>query len=187
MRRFLRRMGWLLLTAFIIGLPICLWPTNISAELKGALEAAKLKHSPYIKRQDYTLIIDYSKPVFKKRLWMLNQKGDVVLNSHVSHAWNSGFFWPTDFSNTVNSEKSCFGSFVTAGPYESKYGSGEYKIGMQLVGLEKGINNNAMQRAIVFHSHYWLWSQGCFMTLPETNKTIIDSTKNGCLLFVHSL
>lgn len=186
MKRFLRKFLWFLLAALAFGIPVVLWPTEISLELKVQLHIAQQKHSHFIKRNQYTLVIDYSKPIFKKRLWMLDDKGEVILNTHVSHAWNSGFLWPSDFSNTVNSEKSCVGSFITAGPYESKFGSGEYKIGMQLLGLDKGINNNAMQRAIVFHSNYWPWSQGCFMTFPKTNKTIIDSTKNGCFLFVFS-
>jgi hypothetical protein len=58
---------------------------------------------------------------------------------------------------------------------------------MQIEGKDPGINNNAKDRLVVFHSDIKMktwWSKGCFATPEETNKKIIDMTKNGVLVCV---
>jgi len=60
---------------------------------------------------------------------------------------------------------------------------------MIIEGLDQGINNNARSRAIIFHPDTkmkTIWSNGCFATSEETNKTLIDLTKNGVLVCVIS-
>jgi hypothetical protein len=60
---------------------------------------------------------------------------------------------------------------------------------MQLKGLNEGVNDNATRREIIFHSTNCmklLWSHGCFATPEETNRKIINLTKNGCLVVVIS-
>jgi len=56
---------------------------------------------------------------------------------------------------------------------------------MRIDGLENGINDNARQRAIVFHSSYSPWSDGCFMTVPAINKEIIKMTEGGAFIYAH--
>jgi hypothetical protein len=69
--------------------------------------------------QDYAVFIDYSLPVFRKRLWIVNLKNnEVVLNCHVAHAYNSGKIYPTKFSNTISSNISSKGAFVTGFDYD---------------------------------------------------------------------
>jgi hypothetical protein len=58
---------------------------------------------------------------------------------------------------------------------------------MLLRGLDKGVNDQAQKRAIIFHSSKnmaSLWSWGCFATDEEINRKIIGLTKNGCLVAV---
>lgn len=164
----------------------CLLPTTPNEDLLQKIENIK-SSSKYGRFSDkYTIVIDYDKFILRKRLWIIeNKTNKIVLNSHVSHAQKSGYLFVNSISNVEGSNKSSIGVFKTLGRYESKHGKGEYKIGMQIKGLEKGKNDNVTKRAITFHTSYGLWSDGCFMTFPKTNKKIIDLTENGTLLYVH--
>jgi len=160
-------------------------PCSFDKDNFNLIEKELKTHSKQFNKPKYAIVIDYSKPFFKKRLWVvdINSK-ETILNSHVSHAKNSGWFWATEFSNVVGSEYSSKGTFKTLNSYESKHGKGIYKIGMRIKGLNKGVNDNVLKRNIVFHTSYGFWSAGCFMTAPKTNKKIIDLTKNGHILIV---
>ena len=149
-------------------------------------DALAQQHQAELKNNRYYIVIDYTKNIVSKRLWVWDrQTKKVVLNCRVSHALKTGLFYATTFSNEVGSELSCTGAFVTLGSYKSSFGKGIYQIGMRIKGLEKGKNDNVLQRNIVFHSGKGLYSEGCFMTTPKNNKKIIDITKNGCLVYVY--
>jgi hypothetical protein len=134
-------------------------------------------------RRDYAIVIDYRKHLFSKRLYLYDlKKGEIILTSRVSHAFNSGFLYASDFSNVNGSEKSCYGAFLTGGSYQ-----GEFGYGMRVKGLEKGINDQAERRAIVFHTANRIlpmWSLGCFITPADVNRKLIDLTKGGSLVLV---
>lgn len=134
-------------------------------------------------RKDYVIVIDYKKSILSERLYVIDVKtNEVVIKSKVSHAFNSGLFYPTDFSNVPGTNKSCYGSFFTGSTVYGKFG-----YSMWVHGQDRGINNNACSRAIIFHPDTkmkTIWSAGCFATSEETNKKIIDLTKNGCLVIV---
>lgn len=175
-----------LILAVVLFTVYCFVPNSPNTELIDKMEQIRLKYAKENFSDSYSILIDYNQPIFKKRLWVIdNMTNEVVLNSFVSQAKNSGLIYAYDFSNVSNSKKSSVGVFKTLGSYESNYGEGEYKLGMRIKGLEKGMNDNVLKRNIVFHSSYGLWSEGCFMTSPQTNKKIIELTKNGCLLYVH--
>lgn len=139
------------------------------------------KYNP--KRKDYVIIVDYTKNIFSERLFVLDMKQrKIIISSKVSHAWNSGFLYPSSYSNKNGTNKSCKGNFITIG---SKFGSFGYS--MVIDGLDRGVNNNARSRAIIFHPDTKMktkWSNGCFATSESVNKKIIDLTKNGVLVCV---
>jgi hypothetical protein len=90
--------------------------------------------------------------------------------------------YPTDFSNVSGTNKSSKGAFITKGTYNGGFG-----YSMVIRGLDRGINDNVESRKIIFHSTKKMktsWSNGCFATPEETNKTIIELTKNGRLVYV---
>lgn len=178
---------WIFIIAMVLVIcVVVLLPTTPSEALIESVFNEKQKYEPIFRSTQYAIIVDYEKPVFKKRLWVVDLKTkEVVLNTHVSHALKSGLIWANEFSNVVGSNTSCTGTFKTLNSYKSSFGKGKYQIGMRIKGLEKGINDHAHQRNIVFHTSYSLWSSGCFMTFPKTNKRIIDLTKDGSLLLVH--
>jgi hypothetical protein len=145
--------------------------------------ASELANKYKVLNQRYVTIIDYSKPITAQRLFIVDTKSkQVVFRSKVSHAYNSGLLYATEFSNVPGSEKSSLGAYVTGG---TKYGRFGYS--MYLNGLDSGVNSNAYLRAIIFHSSKkmkTIWSAGCFATDEATNKKIIDLIKGGSLVYV---
>jgi hypothetical protein len=131
-------------------------------------------------RKDYVIIIDYRKNLLSKRLFVLDMKSNkVVVESRVTHAYNSGKLYATNFSNTPNSKKSCVGALLTQNPRMGRYG-----YSMVVKGLDQGINDNIKKRVIIFHPTKAPWSEGCFAASRETIKKIIDLTHDGCLVYV---
>lgn len=185
----IKRRNKILITFLIIlfiAILIFVLPTKINSNAWSTVQATLLKHkNEFVTTPKYAIYIDYSKPIYKKRLWVLDlSKKVVVFNSHISHAWKSGFFKPHQFSNQPESKISCKGTFKTLNQYTSTIGYGQYKIGMRIKGLDQNKNDNAFKRNIVFHSSLTLWSSGCFMTYPKTNKAIIELTKDGSIIIV---
>ena len=134
-------------------------------------------------RKDYVIIINYKKSILEERLHIIDMKTkNIVLSSKVSHAFKSGLLYATNFSNKNRSNKSSKGTYITGG---TKYGKFGYS--MYVNGKDKGVNDNALNRSIIFHSDRLMstkWSKGCFATPEKINKKIINLTKNGCLVVV---
>ena len=153
---------------------------NSSSYFAYALKQVK-KYNP--DRKDYVIVIDYRKSIFSKRLYLLDmKKKNIVLSSSVSHAWKSGGLYARKFSNRIGTNTSCMGNFLTG---SSRYGKYGYR--MAVKGLDRGVNDNALERAIIFHSTRKMktkWSWGCFATPEKVNKKIINVTKNGVLVCV---
>jgi len=181
----LRKIYFILLLPLLLGIVIIISPTSPPTEVWKIVDERISKYKSEFDNPKYAIYIDYNRMLYKKRLWVLDlESKKILMNTHVSHAWNSGFLKPNKFSNEVGSKISCKGTFRTLNSYESQFGKGKYKIGMRVKGLEMGQNSNAFKRYIVFHSNYSPWSAGCFMTLPWINKEIITLTKNGSILIV---
>jgi len=139
-------------------------------------------------------IVDFSLPSSKKRLFILDLENKKMLfNTYVAHGRNSGKEMAHAFSNEPESNKSSLGFYVTGDTYIGKHG-----FSLRLLGEEKGINDNANNRAIVMHSAAYVSegaikmqgfigrSLGC-PALPENiYKPIIDKIKNGSCLFLYS-
>lgn len=142
-------------------------------------EANLRKYNPA--RKDYVIVVDYTKNIFSTRLFVLDMKNSsIVIESTVAHAWNSGALYPSSLSNQLGSNKSSGGCYVTSGTKHGKFG-----YSMIIKGLDKGINDNAQARAVIFHSTEKMltpWSNGCFATPEKINSQIINLTKNGCLV-----
>ena len=148
----------------------------------------------HAKNKNIITLIDFSKPSTKKRFYVLDLKHkEVVYTTYVAHGRNSGGNYATSFSNENGSNKSSLGFFVTENTYEGKHG-----YSLIINGLEEGINDKAKERAIVIHSAGYAnpsvisssgrlgRSFGC-PALPEDISTpIIDTIKNGTLLFIYA-
>jgi L,D-transpeptidase catalytic domain len=138
-------------------------------------------------------IIDYSKPSSEKRLWVFDiKKGRVLLNTWVSHGKNSGYASSNSFSNSNGSLKSSIGVFVTDKPYYGGHG-----ISLRMKGLERGVNDNAYDRNIVFHGAAYVSgsaarsrgqvgrSWGCPAVSMDTIKSLVDTIKENTVVFAY--
>ncbi|MEG0097350.1 MAG: murein L,D-transpeptidase catalytic domain family protein [Cetobacterium sp.] len=145
------------------------------------------------KKTSLLTIIDYTKPSTEERFYVLNlQNKNVMFNTHVTHGKNSGKVMAVNFSNTLNSYKSSLGFFITDS--EAYTGSNGYSL--RLKGLEPGINSNAFSRNIVVHGADYAKpdfikglgflgrSLGCPAIPTEISKDVIDTIKNGTVLFI---
>tara|TARA_R100000951_G_C2604179_1_gene169111 strand:+ start:46 stop:591 length:546 start_codon:yes stop_codon:yes gene_type:complete len=159
--------------------------TNTTPNKKLLLTAKQLQrnHFKKLKNGDRLVIIDYSLPVFKKRLWVINTKTDeIIFYSRVGHAWRSGIIYATNFSNVPKSNKSSIGSFVTTNTYKGKFG-----YSLNIKGLDKGVNNFADRRRIIFHKMTNKpWSLGCFTVPQKSTKKLINLIKSGTFVYVSS-
>ncbi len=152
----------------------------------------KARQQGYDSKQMLT-IIDYSKPSNQKRLWVFDLKnGREVLNTWVSHGKNSGTVNANSFSNSNGSLKSSIGVFVTDEPYVGGHG-----ISLRMKGLEKGINDHAYDRNIVFHGASYVngsiigslgrvgRSWGCPAVSTSTIKSLVDTIKQNTVVFAY--
>ena len=148
---------------------------------------AKQKQKEYNPpNKHFVVIIDYTKPMLKDRLFLIDMvKNEIKLKTQVSQARKTGITFPTEFSNEIGSLKSSVGGFITAETYFGIFG-----YSLMIDGKDKGINDNARKRKIVFHSTQKLTNPnypltwGCFATSEEINHKLIDLIKNGCLVYV---
>ena len=138
-------------------------------------------------------IIDFTQSSTSKRLFVVDlDNGLLLFNTLVAHGKRTGEEWARSFSNSPRSNKSSVGFYVTGQTYN---GSNGYSL--KLMGMEKGFNSNAYQRAIVVHGADYVneeyiesqgyigRSQGCPALMPELSRPIINTIKEGSCLFVY--
>lgn len=136
-------------------------------------------------------VIDYSRPSLKPRLWVFDlAAGRLLYEEVVAHGQGSGENMATRFSNLDGSHQSSLGLFVTADTYTGKNG---YSLRMR--GLEPGVNDAAMARAIVMHGAPYVdptqgqrmgrlgRSWGCPAVRSAVAKPMIDLLKDGQFVF----
>lgn len=153
---------------------------------------SKLKSQGKIKNETLT-IIDFSLSSKAKRLWVLDMTTHKVLfNTVVAHGRNTGGEFATKFSNKNNSNQSSLGFYITDNTYYGKNG-----LSLFLNGQEKGINDNARKRYVVFHGAKYAnpdfakkhgrlgRSLGCPAVPTAFNTAIIKRIKNKSCLFIY--
>ena len=130
--------------------------------------------------------------------WQTDNDVRAALNSiyadfQTNYNKNSGGNYATSFSNENGSHKSSLGFYLTENTYQGRNG-----YSLILNGLEKGINDLAKQRAIVIHGASYSdpsvvassgrlgRSFGCPALPVSVSKPIINTIKNGTLLFIYA-
>ena len=179
----MKKISWVLL----IGLLVTTFSFTSSFNESEYFDVANQRVKQYKpKNKNLVIVVDNRKSIISKRLYVLDMENQkIIIKSRVSHAWNSGFLYANDYSNVSGSNKSSKGNFITRGTKFGKYG-----YSMIIDGLDGKLNNNVRNRSVIFHSSNkmsTIWSAGCFATPEETNKKIIDLTKNGVLVCVIDL
>jgi len=140
---------------------------------------------------DKLTVIDYSLASTQPRLWVFDlASGKLLFNELVAHGKNSGENYARRFSNQTGSLQSSLGLFQTKETYQ---GSNGYSLRME--GLDQGFNDEAMNRAIVFHGAPYVnathvkkfgrigRSWGCPAVNAGIAKKVIDTIKGEQFLF----
>jgi L,D-transpeptidase catalytic domain len=138
-------------------------------------------------------VIDYSLPSTARRLWVFDlEKRELLFSEYVAHGQGTGENFAREFSNRDGSHQSSLGMFRTTETYSGKNG---YSLKME--GLEPGVNDAAMARAIVMHGADYVnpdmakqqgrlgRSWGCPALRPEVAAAVIDSLKHGQMIFAY--
>jgi hypothetical protein len=138
-------------------------------------------------------VIDYSKPSSEKRLWVFDLKShELVYEELVAHGQGSGLNMATQFGNEAETHRTSLGLFRTDTTYIGKNG-----YSLRLDGLDKGLNDQARDRAIVMHGAPYVSdtfvkstgrlgrSWGCPAVSTAVAKQLIDRVKGGGLVFAY--
>ena len=161
--------------------------------LQLALEAYSKARQEGLDKQQVLTIVDYTKPSTARRLWVLDINNHTVLfNEYVAHGKNSGGNYANAFSDSPGSLESSLGVFLTESTYDGKHG-----YSLRVKGLEKGFNDRAESRDIVFHRADYATAQfaqahgrlgrswGCFAVSPAVADSLIHTIKNGTLVLAY--
>ena len=138
-------------------------------------------------------VIDYSLPSSKQRLWIFDiHRNRLLYNTYVAHGVNSGDVIPHHFSNQSSSRETSLGTYVTQDTYMGSKG-----ISLNLKGLEKGFNDNALNRRVVMHGAWYVdpsfiqktgragRSWGCPSIGQKLARPVINLLKGGSVLFAY--
>ncbi len=167
---------------------------NIDVFSKAYLGFENLKKAGKLDANAHLLsVCDFSLSSNTKRLWVIdvNEK-KVLFNSLVAHGKNTGEEFATDFSNRESSYQSSLGFYITDVTYN---GSNGYSL--RLLGMDKGFNDAALQRAIVMHGADYVSedfaaahkrigrSWGCPAVPRTLAEPIINTIKGKNALFIY--
>jgi hypothetical protein len=169
-------------------------PTLNPQALQMALNAlGRLKAAGQSVRSDVLMVIDYSKRSTEPRLWVLDlNRTGVLFQELVAHGRNSGDDRAVRFSNEPGSLMSSLGLFLTADTYMGKHG-----LSLRLQGLQKGLNDNSLERAIVIHAADYVSegiaqkagrigrSWGCPAVRPAISRKLIETVQGGVLMLAY--
>ena len=138
-------------------------------------------------------LIDYTLPSTARRLWVIDvATRRVLFNELVAHGAASGENYAETFSNEPGSRRSSLGLFRTEDTYNGEHGES-----LRLSGLEPGINDRAMERAIVMHGAPYVSrtviaargelgrSWGCPALERGVERRVIERIKGGTALFAY--
>jgi L,D-transpeptidase catalytic domain len=167
------------------------WPR---ADVLGlALKAYDCARSARLVAGGLLTIIDYTLPSTARRLWVIDVAAQrVVFNELVAHGVASGENYAAAFSNEPGSRRSSLGLFRTEDTYIGEHGES-----LRLSGLEPGINDRAMERAIVMHGAPYVSpaviaargklgrSWGCPALERGAERRVIGRIKGGTAVFAY--
>jgi len=166
--------------------------------LRLGVEAYETARREGLVRRQVLTIIDYSRPAWERRLWVIDmQTGNVLFEELVAHGMGNprgtggNMDRALDFSNEPGSRKSSLGLFITAETYMGRHG-----YSLKLDGLEPGFNDRARERLIVIHGASYVTSLraeihlvgrswGCPAVRPDVARRLIDAITGGSVLWIY--
>jgi len=164
-------------------------------------------HKPRI-----AVIVDYTTDSNNRRFFLLNEEEQTVQVFYVSHGRykasrnNSSLGHNQNtirriryYSNRENSNASSSGLYITGKRYQGRWtGPSGDKWSLVLHGIEKKINDNACERAVVMHGNGKVreggsregvstMSSGCFMVDYNLVNQLVDHIEGGAFFFAYSV
>lgn len=174
---------------------LCFYEKNLNTKFKKKVKS-KFTDDIQIKNHQYILVQDFTLPSAVHRLFLVNLKTNEIQGFYSAHG--SGNLesvynypmWAEHFSNTYGSNLTPRGFLLTGERNKSQMG---WRWVVRLDGLEKGLNDNSRDRAIVFHpgvgSKNWNDERvRSGMSSSNENSPITDDDKgfqymsNGCTM-----
>ena len=164
----------------------------IDPSLKARALAALEANSGRIPQHDVIGIADFSRPSRDPRFYIVDLRNGMVTQHLCAHGRGSDpghSGWLEYFSNSVGSEATSSGAYLTGDAYFGKYGHS-----MRLTGLDY-TNSNAEARAIVVHSAWYAdprvveqngklgRSEGCFALPGISHAEAMTRLGSGRLLY----
>lgn len=155
------------------------------------VEGAGLVHTKLL------TVIDYALPSWDRRLWVLDPaRLSVLFHEFVAHGRGSATEdapdWAVRFGNEEASLRSSLGTFLTGTTYTGKHGHS-----LELIGLDAGVNDKALERRIVMHPADYVSAEfralrggrvgrswGCPALDPAIAPALIDRIRDGSLVYV---
>lgn len=167
---------------------------NLKANtLQSALNAYEKTQQRGMNKKSILTVIDFTMPSTAKRMWVIDMRSNKVLvNDLVAHGKGSGALYAKSFSNQHETYASSLGVYVTGDTYHGKHG-----LSLRLHGLEKGINDNALDRTIVMHAAHYVSKEfantygylgrswGCPALNKATAAKVIPAIKNGSVVVAY--
>jgi hypothetical protein len=154
----------------------------------------KLVAEGKLEKQKFLTIVDFSQSSCKKRMYVIDiQNQTLLFNTLVAHGRNTGDEFAQSFSNKSGTLKSSLGFYVTK---DQAIGS---TVGLSLIlqGVEKGFNDNALNREIIMHGADYATedfilkngrlgrSFGCPSLPPDLIKPVVETIDKGSCLFIY--
>jgi len=168
-------------------------PKIVELALKGHQWA--IEHGD-VRNKDVLTIVNYALPSNVPRLFVIDLNTDnVLMKTLVAHGSGSGGLYAEHFSNVPSSNQSSLGVFITGDMYVGHHG-----VSRRIVGLETGVNDNALSRAIVIHAAPYVSeafgtehpdlglgrSHGCLAVNPAESTQLVNTVGAGSVIFSYA-
>ena len=155
----------------------------------------KLEVAGQLENPGILTIVDFSQSSKNKRMYVIDfMEHKLLFNTLVAHGRNTGEEYAKYFSNKMGTLKSSLGFYVTS---NQVMGS---KVGLSLIirGVEKGFNDNAINRQIIMHGADYATeafikrtgrlgrSYGCPSLPPDLIKPVFKTIEKGTCLFIYN-
>ena len=149
-------------------------------------------------RNPYLYFVDYGLPSTAARGYVFDMKSLAIVEgpftvAHGRGSSSSMYGVPTRFSNAFGSAASSLGLFVTENVYQflGRTAGGVYhSIGLRLVGVSGGYNDNAFSRRVVAHGAPYVTptkagrSEGCPAMELSRAKRLLPKLADGGMVFL---
>jgi len=159
--------------------------------------AFKTSHPDEV-RNPYLYFVDYGLPSTAPRGYVFDMSSLEIVDgpftvAHGRGSSTSKYGVPTLFSNSEGSEATSLGLYVTESTYPFRGNSGgrSYRsIGLRLVGVSEGYNDNAYARRVVAHGAPYVTdtkagrSEGCPAMEQSRARRLLPKIANGGMVFL---